>query len=106
MPIQTPIPPVVLDIEPGQCDIDGGGKITITINKRPRSLPYYPRFGYKWSFQPFRQSPETIVCRIPPVSQAGMVDLTLWVEESDEAVYRVNGTPRKFIYKDRSTRKV
>ena len=109
MPIQTPIPLVVRDIEPKQCEIDGGGQLTITIhfqNQGQRNIPYYPRFGETWSLEPIQQSPVTIVCRIPSVFNERSVDLTFWKEESVDAVNRVDSTPHEFIFKDRSTRKV
>ena len=108
-PIQTPIPLAVRGIEPHQSEIDGGGQLTITIhvqNEERRDIPYYPRLGETWSIQPFRESPVTIVCRIPPVVNERSVDLTFWREESVDAVNRVNSAPREFMFKDRSARKV
>ena len=109
-PIPSPPPLVLQDMDTRQSEIDGGGQITLIIqgrNQEQRNIPYYPRFGETWSIQPLRQPPATIICRIPPVANERSVDLTFWKEERVDAVNRVNtSTTHKFIFKDRSTRKV
>ena len=98
---------VVRAIEPSEWDIDGGVQVTIRIHDEdPRSIPYYPRFGYKWTFQPSRTSVDTMVCHIPPVSLPGSVDVTLWREDNETTIRPVLSSRYEFKYKNRSARKV
>ena len=98
---------VVRAIEPNEWDIDGGVQVTIKIyGEDPQSIPYYPRFGCKWTFQPSRTSVDTMVCHIPPVSEAGSVDVTLWREDSENTMRPVLSSRYEFKYKDHSARKV
>ena len=103
-PSQTPL--VVQGIEPRECEIDGGMQIIIRIHdENSRNIPYIPRVGHKWTSHPTRRSPETIVCHVPPVSEAGSVEVTFWTE-IDRAVIQVPSMPYEFKYTDRSKRKV
>jgi hypothetical protein len=98
---------VVRTMKPDQWDIDGSVEIVMVIHDEfPEIIPYYPRIGRKWSFQLSRLSPEIIVCNIPPVSQAGSVEVTFWMDLSDNKIIRVPNSPCQFEYKDRSARKV
>ena len=107
MPLSSEIPIIRRGIEPNECDIDGGVQIVIKIHdEAPRSIPYAPRVGRKLAPLPSRQPTGTIVCDVPPASEAGSVGVTFWGEESDGTVYQVPSAPYEFNYKDRSERKV
>ena len=98
---------VVEGVEPNEGDIDGGMQIIIIIRDEDSGRgPYVPRVGHKWADLPDRRSTGTIVCRVPPASGAGIVEVTFWGETSDGTVNQVPSTRYEFIYKDRSARKV
>jgi len=89
-------------IEPSEWDIDGGIQATLTTSITPEISQYYPRFGQKLAGKVSRPQNGTMTCEIPPVSDAGRVEVSLWGSEGTP----VPGIGRQFIYKDRTARKV